>query len=220
MRSKLTIIFILLALLLVLSNCATGSYGTTKFRNDVMESNNIAFSPNGLSKEQIDVILNTKFPPDKPISLSLFFLVQDLYYRPVKYDPTQTIIQKLDNTPYIKRIVPVPTIFLPTQLTIDSIQQIGIRSLSEYSIIFYGDSSLTFFSYKSPLGNYMVSSTLDFVIIDNRTTAIISSDKLFSEFQTPVEFLTDKEYQKTLIDMYNEQANILYDKINTLFNQK
>jgi hypothetical protein len=62
----------------------------------------------------------------------------------------------------------------------------------------------------------MVSSALDHLLIDNKTTAIIASDKLFSEMQTPVEFFTDKEYQKTLERMYEEQAQMLYDQMNVL----
>ncbi len=220
MNSKLPIVVVLFSIFLFFSSCATGSYGTARFRNDSMDNSNISISPNGLSKDQIDVILGTKFPPDKPISLSLFFLVQNSYYRSVNYDPTLAIIKKIDGTKYINRIVPVPKIMLPDKLTFDSIQQIGIRSLSEYSIVFYGDYENVLFSYKSPLGHYMLSSTLDFILIDNRTTAIIASDKLFSEFQTPIEFFTDKEYQKNLEKMYQEQADILFDKLNALFSKE
>ncbi len=203
-----------------LMSCATGSYGTARFRDSSMDSGTIALSPNGLTKDQIDAILSTKFPPEKPVSISLFYLARSAYSGPIAYDPTQAMIKKLDKSKYVSRIVPVPRIMIPGTITFEAIQQIGIRSLSEYSMIFYGDSDNVFFSYKSPAGQYMVSSTLEFMMIDNRTTAIIASDKLFSEFQTPVEFFTDKEYQKNLEKMYQEQADILYQKMLDLFGGK
>lgn len=206
---------ILLAALL-LSGCATSSLGTARFRDQAMEAGAISLSTAGLSKEQVEVILGTRFPPEKPVSVSLFYLVGN-DYSSVKYDPTPAIIKKLSDTKHIQRIVPVPHILLPEALTFDAIQQVGIRALCEYSIVFYGSYRNALFSYKSPLGHYMISSTLDFLLIDNRTTAIIASDKIFSEFQTPIEFFSDKNRQKNLEKMYEEQANAFYEKIINLF---
>jgi len=55
----------------------------------------------------------------------------------------------------------------------------------------------------------LVSSTLEFILIDNKTTAVIAADKLFTEFNAPVEFFTDRGYQETLRRMYREQAGVL-----------
>jgi hypothetical protein len=63
----------------------------------------------------------------------------------------------------------------------------------------------------------MISSTLEYLMVDNRTTAIIASDKLFSEMQTPVEIFTDKEYQKQMAQMYEEQAKLLSNQLEALF---
>ena len=205
---------------LSLFNCATGSYGTSQFRASGMDASNIALSDKGLSQDQIAAILSTQFPPEKPVSMALFYLARSTYYGSVTYNPTPAIIKKLNGSKHIERIVPVPKIMIPAVISFDAIQQIGIRSLSEYSIVFYGDSENVFFSYKSPAGQYMISSTLEFLIIDNKTTAIIASDKLFSEIQTPMEFFTDKEYQQSLEKIYQEQADILGQKIADLFKGK
>lgn len=182
-----------------------------------MESGNFALSPNGLTREQIDAILATRFPPDKPVSVAVFYIVKGSYYGGMSYYPVPAIVRRLNDSDTIKRIVPIPEFLLPSPLTLDAVQQIGIRTLSEYSLIFYGDASKVFFSYKSPFGHYMISSTLEYLMVDNRTTAIIASDKLFSEMQTPVEIFTDKEYQKQMAQMYEEQAKLLSNQLEALF---
>jgi len=63
----------------------------------------------------------------------------------------------------------------------------------------------------------LVSSTLEFILIDNKTTAVIAADKLFTEFNAPVEFFTDRGYQETLRRMYREQAGVLKEKLTRLF---
>jgi hypothetical protein len=171
-----------------ISSRTTSSLGTTQYRTAGMDTNNIALSPNGLSKDQIDTILSTQFPPKQPVSLSLFYLPNRHYD---KYDPVPSIINKINRSGIIERIVPIPSILYPKSISFDAIQQIGIRSLSEYSLLLFGETENVFSSYKSPSGNYMLTSTLEFMIIDNRTTAIIASDKLYSEFQIPVQLFTD-----------------------------
>ncbi len=213
--NKITIVFVSIQLL-ELASCATSSLGTTGYRQSNIDTTNIALSPNGLSKEQIDAILSTQFPPEHPVSISLFYLPNQYYD---SYDPVPSIINKLNRTELIDRIVPIPSILYPKSISFDSIQQIGIRSLSEYSLLLFGASRDVFFSYKSPSGYYMLTSNLEFIIIDNKTTAIISSDKLSSEFQIPVQLFTDKAYEDGKMKMYEEQSQILYDKLRELFVQ-
>ncbi len=212
MRKRVLISGSVIAILLV-AGCATTSLGTSQYRAASMDSSNIALSPNGLSKEQIDTILSTEFPPKKPISVSLFYMPS----RYNDYDPVPSIINKINGSEIIERVVPIPNILYPKTISFDAIQQIGIRSLSEYSLLLFGESQNVFFSYKSPAGDYMMTSTLEFMIIDNKTTAIISSDKLYSEFQIPVKLFTNKAEEEGKIKMYEEQSQILYDKLIALF---
>lgn len=214
---KASMALVAAASIIYLQSCATASYDTMSYRDASFDSAGIAVSPGGLTAEQADAILATKFPPAHPVSIAIFYVVPKNYYPSNFYDPVPKIIEKMKTIPEVAHVVPVPSIMMPESLTIEAIQQIGIRTLSEYSIVFYGNAGRVFFSYKSPMGQYMVSSTLEFMIVDNKTTAIIAADKLFTEFQTPVQLFSDEEFQKTLARIYEEQSDILRGKLIDLF---
>lgn len=183
-----------------------------------MDGSTIAVGEGGLSRDQVSSILATKFPPEEPVSVSIFYLFRDENID--GYDPLRAIVAKLKELPFIDRIVIVPRILYGTGISLDRIQQIGVRSLSEYSIVFFSDAENVFFSYKSPAGTYIVSSTLEFMLVDNRTTAIIATDTLFSEFDTTFELFSDKAYRESLDAMYAEQTKLLNAKLTTLFSRR
>jgi len=93
----------------------------------------------------------TDFPPDAPVSIATFYLVKnDTWNSRSDYDPMPAIIEAMQEETFVSRVVPIPKILTPEQLTFDSIQQIGLRSLSEYSVLLYGDAEKSFFSYLNP----------------------------------------------------------------------
>jgi hypothetical protein len=210
-------IVVVFAAFALLASCATAmrSYDTTGFRDTSMNASNIAVGEGGLSADRIASILATRFPPKEPVSVSIFYMAGRPYDS--DYDPMLAIVAKLRNLSFVERIVIVPNILFSRAMSIDVIQQIGIRSLSEYSIVFFGDARNIFFTHKSPLGTYVVSSTLEFMVIDNRTTAIIATDKLFSEFDTTFELFSDKAYRESLEKTYDIQSQTLQAKLKELF---
>jgi hypothetical protein len=217
----------LLAAAMLLSGCSTASYGTSSFRPAAPAMDGIAVPAGSLTSDQINAILATKFPPAKPVSLAIFYLVKPRYAGasdPARdYDPMPAIVAKLRASGLFVKVVPVPPFLLPVSnilvpaASIDAIQQIGIRTLSEYSLVLTGNAENVLFSYKSPLGNTMISSTLNVLLLDNRSSAIIATDKLFSEFQTPADFFSDKNAHETMEKLYGEQSEVLVKKLQDLF---
>lgn len=209
--------FLILTAFLLFLGCATQSYNTARFRNSDYSASNIAVSEGSFSQAQITAIMATEFPPAQGVSVSYFYTNLDDYQRYDDFDPSFEVIESLKKVYRVSRIVPIPDALMGNFLDIDTIQQIGIRTLSEYSLVLMGDSSKSFFSYKTPAGSYIYESELDFLLIDNRTTAIIATDKLFSEMEIETQLFSDENYEMARKAMYLEQAALLAEKLNDLF---
>lgn len=210
-------IILILIIPFLFLGCATQSYNTARFRDSDYTASNIAVSEGSLSQSQINAIMATDFPPAEDVSVSYFYTNIDDYYRNDDFDPSFEVIESLKQVYRVSRIVPIPDALMGATLDIDTIQQIGIRTLSEYSLVLIGDSSKSFFSYKTPAGSYIYESELDFLLIDNRTTAIIATDKLFSEMEIETQLFSDENYEMARKAMYLEQAALLAEKLNALF---
>ena len=201
------------SLLIVLSfiflGCAAApvSYDSFSYRESSFIETNVAISDNGLSKDQIDNILSTKFPPENTVSLAVIFL-----YRPTAYSANNNglsyyIMNQGKNINNVEKFVPIPRIFVPQRLTFDIIQDLGIRSLCEYTLIFYNNSNrtMTFLQWLS--GEFKFESDIEFSLIDNQTTAIIASDRLYSSLIKKGR--SDKDIEEAEDEIYTLQAELL-----------
>ena len=65
-------------------------------------------------------------------------------------------------------------------------------------------------------GEFKFESDIEFSLIDNQTTAIIASDRLYSSVLKKGR--TDKEIEEAEDEIYTLQANLLSEKLNMLFN--
>ncbi|MBN1648022.1 MAG: hypothetical protein JW874_08320 [Spirochaetales bacterium] len=217
------IFFLMLPVLLAgTMSCATSSYNTAEFSESGMPVSGISMSSESFSDKQLEAIISTAFPPDKPVSIALYYLTEsDRYsYGNTDFDPLPAVIDRLQTRSFIRRIVPVPKFLVPGELNIDALQQLGIRTLSEYSLIIYGKSRDKFFSSKSSAGHYIIASTLEFILLDNKTTAIIAADKLFSEKDTKFQLFSDRERTEALKIICLEQADLLNEKMEALFRRQ
>jgi hypothetical protein len=199
-------------------SCGTTEYGTFKYRDSQFQQTDLSISPDGLSKGQIEAILSTTFPNELPVSISIMFLTKSRFDN----DPTQLIsyfINEIKTIPWIERIVPIPKILIPNKISFDAIQELGIRSLSEYTLLFYGDTYDVFTWEKTSQGKYVVKSTLEFMLIDNQTTAIIASEKLISSEETKFQIFGESERKESLKLIFKQQALVLKDKLFLLFKQ-
>ena len=205
----------LLALSLLM-DCATADYGTFEHRSSEFRESTVALSDGGLTAEQIAAILSTEFPPETPVSFSLIY-VNSGYRRRENILPY--VIDRLNTVNWIDTVVPIPNSLIPRELTFISIQALGIRSLCEYSILFIADSYTEYRLQELLSGVYHIASELEFLVIDNQTTAIIASDKLISSIETKIDPFGSGEREKNSRLLMEEQANILKGKLETLFSR-
>jgi hypothetical protein len=219
---KYTIIVLLTAL--AFAGCATDSYDTFRARATQYDTANITVNPTGLSAEQIKTILSTRFPKKDRVSIALFYLVGPKGgYRgydsgaSVEDELKTCLVRGLAKSANVDRLVPIPPVLVPAALTFDIIQQLGIRSLSEYSLIVYGDAYSASSWQKFAEGKYTFNSKVDFLLVDNETTAIIAADKLISNIDVKIEVFNDIEYTKAKAALFAEQEKAITAKMNALF---
>jgi hypothetical protein len=204
---------------LIFFSCASApsSYDSFSYRESSFNESNIAISEKGLTREQVDGILATQFPPEKTVSLAVIFLYSYNAYSNNNNGLPYYIMNQGRNIINVEKFVPIPRIFMPRQLTFDIIQELGIRSLCEYTLIFYNNSnrSMTFRQWIS--GEFKFESDIEFTLIDNQTTAIIASDRLYSSIIKKGQFLSSKDIEEAEDEIYTLQAELLAEKLNILF---
>jgi hypothetical protein len=213
-------IYGLVLLSVFFTGCATApsSYDSFSYRtSEFNESNNIAISEKGLSKEIIDSILATKFPPENKVSIAVIFLYDYSSHNVNKNGLSYYIMNVGRNINKVERFVPVHRIFIPAKITFDNIQELGIRSLCEYTLMFYNNSnkSMTFSQFIR--GEYKFESDIEFSIIDNQTTAVIASDRLYSSIIRKRDSLNSNDIEEAENEIYTLQAKLLVEKMNNLF---
>ena len=101
---------LLIAFSLIFMGCASApeSYDSFSFRDSSFTETNITISDKGLSREQIDGILSTKFPPEKTVSLALIFLSRYNTYSANNNDLSYYIMSQGKNINKVEKFVPVP----------------------------------------------------------------------------------------------------------------
>ena len=192
--------------------------GFSEFRSERTGSEaSFTISDKGLSREQIENILSTKFPPDHTVSIAIMFLYRFNTYSPNNDGLSFYIMEQGKNINKVEKFVPIHRVFVPQRITFELIQDLGIRSLCEYTLIFYSYSnrSMTFSQWLS--GEFKFESDIEFSLIDNRTTAIIASDRLKSS--TIKKGRSVKDIEEAEKEIYTLQAALLAEKLNDLFSK-
>jgi hypothetical protein len=199
----------------VLTGCATRSFDTFEARSGDYNTEGIALAPMGLTAEQIKTILNTKFPKKDRVSVALFFMAGDRWSS--LEDLKENLVRGLKKSVAVERVVPVPPFIIPRAVTLEAVQQVGVRTLSEYSVLILGNSRTSATWEKVAEGKYTFHSEVDFMLVDNETTAIIAADKLMSDIDVPIRIFSDAEYIKARQLLFEEQEKAITDKMNQLF---
>jgi hypothetical protein len=210
---------VLLPLFLIGCAAAPSSYDSFSYRTNDFNETNISISEKGLSKEIISSILTTKFPPENEVSIAVMFLYSYNSHNVNKSGLSYYIMNEGKNINNVEKFVPVPRIFMPSKITFDNIQELGIRSLCEYTLLFYNNSnkSMTFSQFIR--GEYKFESDIEFSLIDNQTTAVIASDRLYSSIIKKREFLNNNDIEEAEDEIYTLQAKLLVEKLNKLFDR-
>ena len=210
-------------LLSVLSiGCASKApsvYDSFSYRTNDFNETNIAVSDKGLSRDVISNILSTKFPPENEVSIAVIFLYRYNSYTGTNNGLSYYIMNEGKNINNVEKFVPVPRIFIPPKLTFDIIQELGIRTLCEYTLLFYNNSNRTMTFSQFIHGEFKFESDIEFSLIDNQTTAVIASDRLYSNIIKKRSFLNDTDVEEAEDEIYTLQAKLLTEKLNKLFNK-
>ena len=210
--------FLISFLFVVGCSTAPSSYDSFSYRESNFNETNVTISEKGLSTEQVNSILSTGFPPKNTISLAVIFLYRYNSYSANNNGLSYYIMNEGKNINGVEKFVPIPRIFIPSRLSFDNIQELGIRSLCEYTLIFYNNSyrTMTFSQFLS--GEYKFESDIEFSLIDNQTTAIIASDRLYSSLIKKRTLLSSQDIEEAEDEIYTLQAKLLTEKLNALFN--
>lgn len=212
MLKKITIA----AVLIIVLSCTTSDYDTFKYNPHNYQQSKVTVTENGLTKDQIESILNTTFPSAPPISISI---IPSSIKGNEKYlgKLLPEIISSMQTIEWIDKIVPIPNELIMDNLSFTSIQEVGIRSLCQYSLVFIGDSS-TYCSFKQfAKGEYEITSSIEFLLVDNQTTAIIAADKIFSSKITALDLFDSSKEEEAKIAIFKEQSKLLKEKLEELF---
>jgi len=220
MLRKYIILFVLLALLFGCAAAPKESYNTFSSRGSGYNETNVTISDKGLNKDQIANILSTKFPPKNTVSIAVIFLYRYSTYGANNKELSFYIMNQGKKINNVEKFVPIPRIFIPQRLTFDIVQDLGIRSLCEYTLIFYSSSNKTMTFSQWVKGEFKFESDIEFSLIDNQTTAIIASDRLYSSTIKKTQFLNDKDIEEAEDEIFKLQAELLAEKLNALFKSK
>jgi len=205
------IVFLLVVIPMFFISCASapGSFRTTEF-----DTSNLVVSDGGLSREMIDVFLSTQFPPENNISIALLSL-----FNANDNEFSYHVLNQENNVNKVERFVPIARIFIPRNITFSVIQELGIRSISEYTIILYNNTGRPMTFSQWGRGEYKFESNIEFSLIDNRTTAVIASDRLYSSTIKRVRSVSNADIIEARNELFTLQANLFIERLNILFNR-
>jgi hypothetical protein len=217
------LVFLVISLTVLLIGCSSSpsTYDSFSSRQSEFNESDITISENGINAEQIQNILSTKFPPESKSSISVIFLYSFSTYSRNVNDIAYYIMSEGNSiNENIEKFVPVPRILIPSKISFEKIQELGIRSLCEYTLIFYNYSkrSMTFRQFIN--GEFKFESDIEFSLIDNQTTAIIASDRLYSSVIKKRQLLKDTDIEEAESEIYTMQAQLLKEKLNILFGDR
>jgi hypothetical protein len=207
-----------LLLMITIASCATHSgYETFQAREKKYDVSSIALQEGGLTNEQIEAIRSTKPAADFPIDISLILIKNGYIESNREKILIGQLVSELQKNEKIARVIPVPTFLIPQKINFAKIQELGIRTMSEYVLVLYVDAN-TLFKWTVILETeYEIESIIDFLLVDSQTTAIIATDKLYSSVLYRANIFKPKEKEKAEIEIFSEQAEILGQKMRSLF---
>jgi len=217
---KKSVFFIVLAILTIFNTgCGTHQmYATSKFNNEGLRVSRVALNKEGLSNEQIKVIAATKPPVSFPLNLSVIFVVNSPVSNEIINELSFEVVSALKRIDKVGRITVIPDYLVPANLSFNAIQELGIRSLSEYVLVVNLDSRNLFRWTAIFQTKYEVQSDIDYLLVDSFTTAILASDKLVSKqlyLSNPFETGKEKEARNQL---FVEQGKLLESNLYSLLN--
>ncbi len=201
----------------LLVGCATHqSYDSASFRQRDIGNQDVALSKNGLSREQIDIISSTKPPVSYPIDVSIVVLSDRYISSRAQHIFTYELVQSLKRIDKIERVTLLPKFIIPQKVDFNALQELGVRSLSEYIIVFDLNSKEFFNWTKIFESEFEISSSISYIIVDSFTSAMMTADKLHSTQTYRESLFSSQGERKAQKIIFSEQARLLAQSIKEL----
>lgn len=209
----------IIALLVVITlGCATHrGYDTFQARESEYTTGSIALQEGGLTAPQIEAIRRTRLSSNYPLDISLI-LIRSGYIEPDQEKILiSSVVEALKKNEKIARVIPIPDFLVPQKINFAKIQELGIRTLSEYVLVLYLDARTLFKWTVIIETEYEIESVIDFLLVDSQTTAIMATDKLYSKVLYKANIFKPHEKEKAQEEIFSEQGDILGLKMKNLF---
>ncbi len=220
MKKSITTLLAIILFSYLLVGC--GGYGleTAQMRDRDFNVSKITLTQNGLSQSEINSISQTKYPTEFPVDLSIV-LMKDYYVdNSMEQIFLKNIVDSLKSSDKIERIIPIPRFIVPSEISFSRIQELGIRSLSEYVAVFNIDTD-TFFKIGEIFNSKIeITSTIDFILVDSRTTAIVAADKLHSSIIYDAQVFKNTNKRKAQEELFSEQGSAFSKIISGTFKKQ
>lgn len=126
------------------------------------------------------------------------------------------LVQELKKSSKIGRVTLLPAFLIPEQVSFSTIQELGVRALSEYVLVFYWDASEFFRWTAIAVGKYEVDSTVSFIVVDSGTSAMLTADRLHSTEQYTENLFKIGEQERAQKGIFSQQAKLLGRRLDAL----
>ena len=208
------ICFLLGVIPLLFIGCASASNSFGSYRTSEFDTSNLVVSDRGLSREMMNAFLSTEFPPANNTSIAVLSL-----FNANDNEFSYYVLNQENTVNHVERIVPIARIFIPKNITFFVIQELGLRSICEYTIILYNTTNKPMTFSRWIRGEYKFESNIEFSLIDNRTMAVVASDRLYSSVIKKRHSVSNADIEEAKNELFTLQANSLIEKLNLLFSR-
>lgn len=193
-------------------------YETSKFNNEGLVVSKVALSKGGLTNQQIKTIAATKPPSKFPLNLAVIFVVDSQVSNEVMNEISYEVISSLKKIDKIGRLTVIPNYIVPENLNFSAIQELGIRSLSEYVLVINLSGRNVFQWTAIVESKFELQSDIEYLFVDSFTTAMLTSDRLISKQVYTSNMFSVGEEKKARSQLFAEQGNLLEKNIDRLLN--
>jgi len=193
---------------------------TAELRDPGAAFGRVTVGKGGLSQAQIEAIAGTQPPPGHPVDLALVFLEQGSLQGSLEDSFAFAVVEALRQSDRFGRITPLPSFIVPDQPSFDSLQELGVRSLSEYVLVFHLNSEDVFEWTRVVETQWQLQSSISFLLVDSKTGAMLTADKLFSTQDYRDRLFETGELEQAQRQVLAEQAELLGRKLAALFSEE
>jgi hypothetical protein len=193
------------------------TYDTAELRGREYGASGATIDVAGLTAEQIKAIAATRPPAALPIDIALMLAKESRIPGDMEELLLANVIANVKGTAAVKRVTPIPRLLMPTSFSFPAIQELGIRTLSEYVVILSVESDRLMKWTRILDTKFELTSRIDFMVVDSRTTAVVGTDRLSSVIVYEDDLFKAGEEKRAQNEIFAEQGVLLGEKLAALF---